>query len=447
MSDYYNILNLEKSCSIEDIKKSYRKLAIKWHPDKNPNNKEVATKEFQKISEAYAVLSNPIKRREYDLTGKCNQNSNINAFDIFNEFCENIFNNNFFKKNGKLDNIVDSPEFEFFIYTFSSNKMVNNINSAGFFNKIAQNCKFINPTMSERLEEINQKIITKTNEINDKKNTKKKSKEQENEDNKEDNNKKSKEDNNIKNNKKSKNDILNLITVLSKNKKKGNSSNSSSITNLSSLSSDILLNKTPNIIIELNVNIEDVFNNVTKKIKIKRVRKDEEKNTYFQDEKFFLIPLYKRKIIYNDEGDFKPNYNHPGDVIFNINIKKNNYFRIDNNFNLVVHKKISISEFITGTVFYMRHLDNTILKITLHEGKNMNSVKKIRNEGLPKNKDGKSRGDLVIEFDIINNITMNIENTNFIKNFSSAINEEFSDTSIFSSKYDDNLDSKEYFIE
>lgn len=444
MSDYYNVLNLEKNCSTEDIKKSYRKLAIKWHPDKNPTNKEIATKKFQKISEAYAVLSNPIKRREYDLTGKCNQNSNINAFDIFNEFCENIFNNNFFKKNGKLDNIVDSPEFEFFVYTFSNNKMVNNISSAGIFNKLAQNCKFINPTMSERLEEINQKIITKTNEINDKKNTKKKNKEQENENNKcnNENNK-----NNNKNSKKSKNDILNLITDLSKNKKKGNSSNSSSITNLSSLSNESFINKTPNIIIDLNVNIEDVFNNITKKIKIKRVRKDEEKNTYFQDEKFFLIPLYKRKVIYNNDGDFKPNYSHPGDVVFNINIKKNNYFKIDNNFNLVVRKKISISEFITGTVFYMRHLDNSILKITLHEGKNMNSIKRIRNEGLPKNKETKSRGDLVIEFDIINNITMNSENTNFIKNFSSKINEEFSDTSIFSSIYDENLDSKEYFIE
>jgi len=433
MKDYYNILNLDRNCSIEDIKKSYKKLAIKWHPDKNPNDKETATQKFQEISEAYAVLSNSSKRQEYDLTGKCNQGSNINAFDIFNEFCENIFNNNFFKKNGKLDNIVDSPEFEFFVYTFSSNKMVNNINNTGIFNKIAQNCKFLNPTMSERLEEINKKIITKTNEINDKKNTKKRTKEQENE-----NDKKSKNN---------KHDILNLLTDLSKNKKKSNSSNSSSITNLSSLSNESFINKTPNIIIDLNVNIEDVFNNVTKKIKIKRIRKDEEKNTYFQDEKFFLIPLYKRKVIYNNEGDFKPNYNHPGDVVFNINIKKNKYFIIDNNFNLVVRKKISISEFICGTVFYMRHLDNSILKITLHEGKNMNSVKKIRNEGLPKNKESKSRGDLVIEFDIINNITMNSENTNFIKNFSSKINEEFSDTSIFSSIYDENLDSKEYFIE
>ena len=52
MKDYYNILNLDRNCSIEDIKKSYKKLAIKWHPDKNPNDKETATHKFQEISEA-----------------------------------------------------------------------------------------------------------------------------------------------------------------------------------------------------------------------------------------------------------------------------------------------------------------------------------------------------------------------------------------------------------
>ena len=128
-----------------------------------------------------------------------------------------------------------------------------------------------------------------------KKTLKKKNKEQENENNKckNENNKSNNE--NSKKGRNNKNDILNLITDLSKNKKKGNSSNSSSITNLSSLSNESFINKTPNIIIDLNANIEDVFNNITKKIKIKRVRKDEEKNTYFQDEKFFLIPLYKEK--------------------------------------------------------------------------------------------------------------------------------------------------------
>jgi len=54
--DYYQVLGVDKKASADDIKKAYRKLALKWHPDKNPNNK-TAEEKFKKISEAYAVLS------------------------------------------------------------------------------------------------------------------------------------------------------------------------------------------------------------------------------------------------------------------------------------------------------------------------------------------------------------------------------------------------------
>lgn len=67
--DYYKILGLNKNSTEEEIKKSYRKLAIKWHPDKNPNNKEQAEKEFKLVSEAYAILSDPKKKQVYDKFG------------------------------------------------------------------------------------------------------------------------------------------------------------------------------------------------------------------------------------------------------------------------------------------------------------------------------------------------------------------------------------------
>lgn len=68
-ADYYQLLELSKGCSEEDIKKSYKKLARQWHPDKNPNNVEEANKKFKEISEAYEVLSNPEKRKIYDQFG------------------------------------------------------------------------------------------------------------------------------------------------------------------------------------------------------------------------------------------------------------------------------------------------------------------------------------------------------------------------------------------
>jgi curved DNA-binding protein len=67
--DYYSILGLGKDASEEDIKKAYRKLARKYHPDLNPNNAE-AHKKFQQINEANEVLSNPENRKKYDQYGK-----------------------------------------------------------------------------------------------------------------------------------------------------------------------------------------------------------------------------------------------------------------------------------------------------------------------------------------------------------------------------------------
>jgi curved DNA-binding protein len=67
--DYYKILEVEKSASAEDIKKAYRRLARKYHPDLNPNDAE-AKKKFQQINEANEVLSDPEKRKKYDKYGK-----------------------------------------------------------------------------------------------------------------------------------------------------------------------------------------------------------------------------------------------------------------------------------------------------------------------------------------------------------------------------------------
>src|SRR5450755_1043965 len=68
-TDYYKILGISKTSSEEDIKKAYRKLARKLHPDLNPNDKE-ANKKFQQINEANEVLSDPEKRKKYDQYGK-----------------------------------------------------------------------------------------------------------------------------------------------------------------------------------------------------------------------------------------------------------------------------------------------------------------------------------------------------------------------------------------
>jgi len=68
MADYYEILGVPKEAEIQDIKRSYRKLALKYHPDRNRNDK-ASEEKFKKINEAYAVLSDQNKRRKYDAFG------------------------------------------------------------------------------------------------------------------------------------------------------------------------------------------------------------------------------------------------------------------------------------------------------------------------------------------------------------------------------------------
>lgn len=86
--DYYKILGLEKTATKDEIKKAYRKLAMKYHPDKNPNNKAAEDK-FKEITEANEVLSDPEKRKKYDTLGanwKQYQHAGTDFDDFFSQF-------------------------------------------------------------------------------------------------------------------------------------------------------------------------------------------------------------------------------------------------------------------------------------------------------------------------------------------------------------------------
>ncbi|MBW2104977.1 MAG: J domain-containing protein [Deltaproteobacteria bacterium] len=89
--DYYKILGVDKSASPEEIKKAYRKLAMKYHPDRNKDNKAAEAK-FKEISEAYAVLSDSEKKKQYDMFGAEGFQQRYSQDDIFSSFdFSNIF--------------------------------------------------------------------------------------------------------------------------------------------------------------------------------------------------------------------------------------------------------------------------------------------------------------------------------------------------------------------
>ena len=83
--DYYKILEVPRTATQEEIKKSYRKLAMKYHPDRNKGDKTAESK-FKGINEAYAVLSNEEKRKQYDTFGAEGFGRRFSQEDIFRDF-------------------------------------------------------------------------------------------------------------------------------------------------------------------------------------------------------------------------------------------------------------------------------------------------------------------------------------------------------------------------
>ena len=147
--EYYLILGVSKSASAKQIKKAYRKLALKWHPDKNQGkNIKIAEEKFKSISHAYQILSDPKKRKEYDNPYK---NSN---FDVFRNFKfrngRDLFTE--FEDDGFFDS---DDDFEF----FNNNDFFGGFDKNNFKN---QGCNNFSKSVSKSTVERNGKRVSIT---------------------------------------------------------------------------------------------------------------------------------------------------------------------------------------------------------------------------------------------------------------------------------------------
>jgi DnaJ-class molecular chaperone len=120
--NYYDLLEINNSSTPEEIRASYKKLALKYHPDRNHGDKE-SEEQFKNISVAYQTLSNPDKKKTYDMYGTTDDNPiNHSAMDIFNEIFQNQMNT-LFGDNVNISEDILCPEIggiKISLHTFTS---------------------------------------------------------------------------------------------------------------------------------------------------------------------------------------------------------------------------------------------------------------------------------------------------------------------------------------
>jgi len=328
----YNILGVEKNASDDEIKKAYRKLAIKFHPDKNPENPQEAEIEFKKIAGAYAILSDPVKRKNYDLGIPSNFGDafggNFDPFSIFNTFFQNqnldSFINDFFSGQsgnafaGAFDDIMGGPDIKFTIHTFTKMPEMGNMEGINFFDlskKIGENIEKMGKVQEKlnKFSNIPSKNYGDNLEIEMKKKVDKLEKE---------------------------NDKLHHRIELLKNYKQKK--------------------KFENIEKRLMIPIEDLIEKKSKKIKFIRYIKNEGDKSYVMEEVKYLFnlesDLTKLVYIFSGEGHRDYNYEEPGDLIIRLQVY-NNVIRYNN-----------LKEILVVPISYRR------LKKKMKDGKNILNI-------------------------------------------------------------------------
>ncbi|MEE3315182.1 MAG: DnaJ domain-containing protein [Treponema sp.] len=112
MEDLYQVLGVEKSATAEDIKKAYRNLAFKYHPDRN-NGDATAEEKFKKINEAYSVLGDESKRKQYDMYGSTSYSNTNNAGN--GSYANNNYGYGTYWRTGSYDySEAENPFWDFF---------------------------------------------------------------------------------------------------------------------------------------------------------------------------------------------------------------------------------------------------------------------------------------------------------------------------------------------
>ena len=357
MTDYYKILGLDKNADDSDIKKAYRKMALKYHPDRNPNNKEEAEKKFKEIGNAYTVLSDKKKKKQYDTfgedglkgMGEGGMGADFNAFNIF----QNVFGGGMGGMGGMggfgagfpFGNMGQDNKPDLSTQKSPKKNITLNVPLQDLYNGKSINLEFNRKIMCEKCDGLGVK------------------------------------------------DPSNIISC------------------------NMCDGKGKKITVkQLGPMIQQVMSNCNKCSGKGKIIKQNSQCTICKGKKFIADPktieYYIRpgtraghQDVLAGQSDWVPEYGFPGDLVISINevnkkgINNLNGFRRAGN-NLVMEKDISLKEALIGFNFRIVHFDNRIVEILNNNIINFDTKLVVKGEGMPLLNDA-DFGDLIIKFNII----------------------------------------------
>lgn len=340
--DYYEELEVTKTANDVEIKESYKRLARKYHPDKNRNNKEVAEEKFKRVGEAYAVLSDPSKRKKYDLMGHDGVNGadfEVDPSEIFRQVFENM---------GGMSGIFDV------IGSFS-----------GMGNPFVDEDSYIKSPSKKIPLNLRTHHLYNGKDLTINYNRKNKCS--------------TCDGNGVKN----KSDMINCELC--------------SGTGIISITRQMgpfmqQINRACNC--EGGKVIKP--GSECKSCKGKKI----------EEESMRLIlnipPGTNTGNEYQFEGkaDWNPGFQDPGDLIFIIHDTGDNFFKREG-CNLIIQRDISLKQALIGFKFRIKHMDGRILELVSNDIIKPDEIMKIEGEGMPKGPNESGKGDLIIRFNII----------------------------------------------
>lgn len=341
--DYYEELEVTKTSSGTEIHESYKRLARKHHPDKNPNNKEESEEKFKRVGKAYAVLSDPKLRKKYDLMGHDGVDGSHVDIDP-NEIFRNVFNNmggfgGLFDILGEIGGMSNPFRNENDSYIKSPPKYI--------------------PLPLSTQTLYNGKDI-KVNYI-----------------------------------RKNKCSACNGNGVENESDKvKCDMCKGSGIVRICRQVGPFMQQITRPCECDGGMIIKS--GSECKSCKGKKYEEEHMKLV-------LSIPAgtdsgneYK----FDNKADWNPGYSEAGDLIFVINDTGNDFFRREG-CNLLIQRDISLKQALIGFKFRIKHMDGRILEIVSNNIIRPDEIMKVEGEGMPKGPQGNDRGDLIIKFNII----------------------------------------------